>query len=116
MPRSTVRGIANTDVGITVPRSAMSNYRAAVTASFDETLAAVVIAQSALYYADGADPLTDRPAHVRAGSGLATVPGGIALIQDDANFIALVQPGDDRARAIPLPAGMGGLRQFDDVR
>ena len=94
----------------------MSNHRTSVTANFDETLAAVVIAQSALYYADGPDPLTDRPAHVRAGSGLATVPGGIALIQDDANFIALIEPGDDRAHAIPLPAGMGGLRQFDDVR
>lgn len=94
----------------------MTGYRTAITATVDETIAAVVVAQSALHYADGADPLTDRPAHVRAGSGLATVPGGIALIQDDANFIALIKPGDDRARAIPLPAGMGGLRQFDDIR
>lgn len=88
----------------------------AVTATFDDTLGAIVVARSALYYADGADPLTDRPAHVRAGSGLATVPGGIALIQDDANFIAIISPGDDRARALMLPAGEGGLRQFDDVR
>lgn len=92
------------------------NRPTAITATVDETIAAVVVAQSALYYADGADPLTDRPAHVRAGSGLAVVPGGLALIQDDANFIALIVQGDDRARAVPLPAGMGGLRQFDDVR
>ncbi len=92
------------------------NHHTAITPTADETIAAVVVAQSALYYADGADPLTDRPAHVRAGSGLAVVPGGLALIQDDANFIALIMQGDDRARAVPLPAGMRGLRQFDDVR
>jgi hypothetical protein len=94
----------------------MNAHRTVITATVDETIAAVVVAHSALYDADGADPLTDRPAHVRAGSGLATVPGGVALIQDDANFVALIEPGDHRARAIPLPAGMGGLRQFDDVR
>jgi hypothetical protein len=94
----------------------MANHRIPVTATVDETLAAVVVTQSALCYADGADPLTDRPAHVRAGSGLAMVPGGIALVQDDANFIAIVSPGDERARALALPAGVGGLRQFDARR
>jgi hypothetical protein len=94
----------------------MTGHAIPVTATLDETIAAVVVAQSALYYADGADALTDRPGHVRAGSGLAAVPGAIALIQDDANFIALITPGEGRARALPLPAGMGGLRQFDDVR
>jgi uncharacterized protein DUF6910 len=94
----------------------MKNHSISITATVDDTLAAVVVARSALYYADGADPSMDRPAHVRAGSGLAAVPGGIALIQDDANFIAVVRPGDGRARAIPLPAGKGGLRQFDTRR
>jgi hypothetical protein len=87
-----------------------------VTATTDETLAAVIVEQHALFYAEGADESLDRPAHVRAGSGLATVPGGIALIQDDANFIAILAAGDYHARALPLPAGEGGLRQFDDVR
>jgi hypothetical protein len=94
----------------------MMNHSSPVTATADPTLVAVVVAHSALYYAEGADPSMDRPAHVRAGSSLAAVPGGIALVQDDANFIAVVRPGDARARALPLPAGEGGLRQFDARR
>ena len=94
----------------------MRNHSIAITANADQTLAAVVVAHVPLYYVDGADPSMDRPAHVRAGSGLAAVPGGIALVQDDANFIAVVTPGEGRARAVPLPAGEGGLRQFDARR
>jgi len=86
------------------------------TASRDPSLAAVVVASAPIYYAQGDDPALDRPAHVRAGSSLAWVPGGIALVQDDANFLALVDPGVARARAITLPAGEGGRRQFDDQR
>ena len=72
--------------------------------------------QRALYYSEGADVAADRPAHIRAGSGLAAVPGGIALIQDDANFIAVVDADGKGTRALTLPAGEAGLRQFDDVR
>ena len=87
-----------------------------VTSRRDDTIAAVVVERRALMYAEGADAATDRPAHIRAGSGLAAVPGGIALIQDDANFIVVLTPEGERARALALPAGEGGLRQFDDVR
>ena len=58
----------------------------------------------------------DRPAHVRAGSSLARVAGRLALIQDDANFVALVDPDTLHVRAIPLPTGASGQRQFDDLR
>ncbi|MES2523087.1 MAG: hypothetical protein V4617_10340 [Gemmatimonadota bacterium] len=85
-------------------------------ASADPDLRAVVVRQVALRYADGADLALDRPAHVRAGSSLAHVPGGIALVQDDANFIAIVDPNSGVARAIALPAGDGGKRQFDRER
>ena len=37
----------------------------------DPNLAAIVRSQIPLVYADGADTTTDRPAHVRAASGLA---------------------------------------------
>ena len=79
----------------------------------DPGLAAVVIAERPLLYGEGADPASDRPGHVRAGSGLARVPGGIALVQDDANFVAVVDPQTALARAIHLPAGANGVRQFD---
>ncbi|HYW30399.1 MAG TPA: hypothetical protein VE869_02750 [Gemmatimonas sp.] len=82
----------------------------------DPELRAVVVRQVPLRYADGADPSVDRPAHVRAGSSLARVPDGIALVQDDANFIAIVDPLTGLARAIALPAGDDGKRQFDSGR
>ncbi|HEU0052131.1 MAG TPA: hypothetical protein VFQ39_03095, partial [Longimicrobium sp.] len=44
------------------------------------------------------------------------VGGRIAVVQDDANFVALVDAATGLAEAVTLPAGEGGLRQFDDVR
>lgn len=82
----------------------------------DGALSARVVSRTPLLYAEGADPAQDRPAHVRAGSSLAWVEGRLAVVQDDANFVALVDPATLRARAVPLPAGHAGKRQFDDVR
>ena len=75
-----------------------------VSARASPSVAAVVVTRAPLHYAEGADASIDRPAHVRAGSSLAWVPGGIALVQDDANFIAVVDPHDGSARAITMPA------------
>ena len=86
------------------------------TASADPALAAVVTSRHALHYAGGADPALDRPAHVRAGSSLAWVPGGIALVQDDANFVAVVDPETRHVESVTLPASAAGLRQFGDAR
>src|SRR5688572_3038814 len=87
-----------------------------VLARRDPTLAARVIRAGVLWYASGADASWDRPAHVRAGSGLTRLGGRLAVIQDDANFVAVVQRGEWTAESIVLPAGLGGLRQFDDGR
>jgi hypothetical protein len=67
-------------------------------------------------YAAGADPSCDRPEHVRAASGLARVGSRLAVIQDDASFVALVDPLTGLAEAVALPGGAGGLRLFDDSR
>jgi hypothetical protein len=85
-------------------------------AVLDPLLQARVIARRPLLYAAGADPRLDRPAHVRSASGLARFAGRIAVIQDDANFIALLESPGASATAITLPAGEGGARQFDDGR
>ena len=87
-----------------------------VHARLDPSLTARVLRSIPLLYADGADPALDRPAHVRSASGLVRVGNRVAVIQDDANFVALADPETGRARAITLPAGEGGLRQFDDER
>jgi hypothetical protein len=88
----------------------------------DARMAAVVTARAPLLYASGADAAQDRPAHVRAASGIAWLGGRLAVVQDDASFVALVdlargiEEGARRAEVIALPPGPGGLRQFDDGR
>lgn len=93
-------------------RTATSHVRAVAAPE----LSARVVRRVPMRYADGADVAHDRPAHVRAGSSLAWVGDRLAVIQDDANFVALVDPATGLAVARPLPPGEGGLRQFDDGR
>ena len=75
-----------------------------------------VVARTPLLYSRGVDASLDRPAHVRAGSALAALPDGrLAVIQDDASFLALIAPhASGAARDIPFPGG--APRQFDDTR
>lgn len=85
-------------------------------AQHDPALIVRIVRQVPLHYRDGADPALDRPAHVRAGSGLAWVGERLAVVQDDANFIALVDPASGQATSVVLPAGANGVRQFDTGR
>lgn len=82
----------------------------------DPSMTARVVRAVPLLYAEGADASQDRPAHVRSASGIARVAGRIAVIQDDANFVAVIDPATGLSGAIALPAGEGGARQFDDLR
>ncbi len=90
-----------------------------IVARHDPALVARIRRETPLLYEGGADPATERPPHVRAGSSLAALrdpgTGGdrIAVIQDDARFVALIDPGSRRAASLPLPAGRGGHRVFD---
>ena len=77
---------------------------------------AVVTHRRALWYSDGGNERDDLPAHVRAGSGLAWIGERLAVVQDDARFVALVTVAGAKIEAIALPRGEGGLRQFDDAR
>ena len=82
----------------------------------DPALTATVLNRVPLRYANGREASLDRPEHVRAGSSLTWFENRLAVIQDDANFIALIDPEQGGVDALPLPAGEGGLRQFDDLR
>lgn len=82
----------------------------------DVGLQARIVRRLALYYALGADVTVDRPAHVRAASGLAWAGGKLVVVQDDANFIALVDVHSGTVESITLPAGAFGKRLFDDYR
>ena len=85
----------------------------------DPRLRAHVVRRIPLGYREGADPGLDRPAHIRAASALAWIGERLAVVQDDANFIALLDPraeGGVAAESLTLPAGPHGRRQFDDGR
>jgi len=85
-------------------------------ATLDRNLHAVVISRTSLLYAGGSDASADRPAFVRAASSVAWVDDRIAVVQDDANFVALVDPANGDVRSVALPRGEAGFRHFDDRR
>lgn len=79
-------------------------------------LTARVVSRRALLYSRGADAALDRPAHVRAGSALASLGAGrLAVVQDDASFLALVDLASGSVADVPFPSSTGE-RQFDDLR
>jgi hypothetical protein len=86
------------------------------TASLDPNWQVVVHSPRALRYREGADVGLDRPEHVRSASSATFLNGKLVVVQDDASFIALVDPRDPSSvTSIPL-ADDEGVRQFDDVR
>jgi hypothetical protein len=87
-----------------------------VVAGRDPSLVARVMHRQPLLYAAGSDARVDRPAHVRAGSGVALLGGRLAIIQDDASFVALVDLTTKLVDSIPLPAESETERQFGDDR
>ena len=53
-------------------------------------------------YADDPSDATDHHPHVRAASGMTHFREYLAVVQDDANWLALID-GDDTVHALPLP-------------
>ncbi|NUO47574.1 MAG: hypothetical protein HOV80_01825 [Polyangiaceae bacterium] len=84
-----------------------------LTAREDPALVLRIERRSALHYADGPSDAEDRPAFVRAASGLAWFGDSIAIVQDDASFIGM-RAKDGTVTAIALPRGEGGRRRFED--
>ena len=82
----------------------------------DSSISAHIVHTYPLFYLEGAIPELDRPHHVRSASGIAWVGNCFVVVQDDVNFIALVDSTKEKVTAVTLPAGEGGKRQFDDLR
>lgn len=87
-----------------------------VRAHRDESLGARIVARRSLHYAGGPEERDDRPGHVRAGSGLVRFGPGLAIVQDDADFVALIDSGSGTVEPVALPRRGSGARQFDDER
>lgn len=86
-------------------------------AALDPELDAIVRSPRELLYTAGADAALDRPGHVRAGSSAAFVGGPrLAIVQDDANFLALIDPRDPSGEVTSYTLDVGNVRQFDDTR
>ncbi len=83
-----------------------------ITARHDPALSATVVRHTPLYYRDVIGH-GERPPFVRAGSSLARLVDGLAVLQDDANYLALIDRNSVEAEALELPAGPGGHRVFD---
>jgi hypothetical protein len=84
---------------------------------------AVVMARYPLFYRAGADTSLDRPAHVRAASGLARTEKGFWMVQDDAHWLAWTAIPDLNHRLQPplcehvmLQQGEDGARTFSSER
>lgn len=87
-----------------------------IIATHDPRLSARIVRQMPMTYIDGPSDADDRPAHVRAASGLAAFREYLAVIQDDANWLALVD-ADDSVHALPLPASPNSrARVFSGAR
>ncbi|MFN0253413.1 MAG: DUF6929 family protein [Kofleriaceae bacterium] len=81
------------------------------TVVIDPALEVRVHGQRVLRYAAAAEAHEDRPAHVRAASGLAMHAGRLVVVQDDASFFGVV--GSDGVTAMKLPRGLHGRRRFE---
>jgi hypothetical protein len=81
----------------------------------DPTLEARVTGSLAMLYEEGPSDEEDRPPHVRAASGLSAFREYLAVIQDDANWLALVD-AEQRITAVPLPPSRSGDRVFSEDR
>ena len=74
-----------------------------------------VLARHDMTYREGPSEEADRPAHVRAASGLSAFRERLAVIQDDANWLALID-ADQQVTAVPLPPSPAGDRVFSKKR
>lgn len=81
----------------------------------DCSLKAQIIRRMPLVYREGASPDADRPPFVLAASGLSTLGEYLFVVQDNANWIAVVHP-DETVTGVPLPRGPGGIRVFSKDR
>ncbi len=82
----------------------------------DPRLRARVVHGRPLFYREGEDAGEDRPPHLRAASGLAWMGSRLAVVQDDAAFLAMVDPRTAEVEVVSLPRGRGGARTFDSPR
>lgn len=86
-----------------------------VVARPDPELHARIVRRTPLYYEPGGRSDIETPEFVRSASSLAQFGGRVAVIANDANFVALIDLRTGTVECISLPAGHQGSRQFDEA-
>jgi hypothetical protein len=89
--------------------------RTSCVAVHDPSRVAVVVSKIPMLYRGGPDASLDRPAHVRAASGITHFHNQYAVVQDDAYFLAFVDTTTGMADATPYPV-KNGVRQFSEAQ
>jgi hypothetical protein len=84
-----------------------------VTAQLDPALTARIIRTTPLFYDDEPPAEFERPPYVRAGSSLACIADYVVVVQDNTNFVALIDIKQRRATSLALPGDAEGDRVFD---
>nr|WP_314443002.1 hypothetical protein [uncultured Sphingomonas sp.] len=74
-----------------------------------------IVDRREMTYTEGPSDDDDRPPHVRAASGMSEFREKLAVIQDDCNWLALIDT-DQRITAVPLPPSPAGDRVFSKKR
>jgi hypothetical protein len=85
------------------------------TAKRDPAMSARIVRRLPLVYAEGSSRREDRPPFVLAASGLAILGEHLFVVQDNANWLAVVHP-DETVTALPLPRHPSGVRVFSKKR
>ena len=81
----------------------------------DSALGAQIVSVTPLTY-DDADDDPERPGHVRAASSLTHLVDHFAVVQDDANYLALIERGSRHVQSTKLPPSPGGSHVFSSER
>lgn len=81
----------------------------------DPAMKAQIVRRLPLVYAEGSSQDADRPPFVLAASGLAVLNEHLFVVQDNANWLAVVHP-DETVTALPLPRHESGARVFSKAR
>jgi hypothetical protein len=74
-----------------------------------------IVRRLPLVYAEGSCDREDRPPFVLAASGLAMLGEYLFVVQDNANWLAVVHP-DETVTSLPLPRHPSGVRVFSKER
>ncbi len=81
----------------------------------DPALSVQITARRPMLYAEGGSGSADRPGFVASASSLSTLGEFLFVVQDSANWLAVIHP-DGSVSSLPLPRGPGGVRVYNDQR